>query len=353
MNDDFAYTEVLKLPEAKKLLAAIENPGKNLAWKEWSGEGGYDTEVKYDPISHDELAKIVLPEVCSSIAISAEETLVTADGMADFVPMMGEDWLPPEYGDEAGISIGVFVDDLKCPIHLSYSMEAGMHFFDRNFNRCQEISIQFGKSLLGRFPQELLANPPETKVFHEFAFKLLADFSIPTKKSKKVLEAHIFDGPCIRLTFPMDDDQSIYHRFMALTRFLLESSSLDYFFILESVRLGETASFEGKPVNVTNDANVLLRRVVETAAHPSYELSYSKVGPEDWKTREKRRKKAKEPVHQTLGYLTLENKSSTEVTLRYDQEGYVFTLNFDDPVGLGLFPQTKLFTKSTWKSGAE
>jgi hypothetical protein len=352
-NDDFAYTEFLQLPEARKLLAAIEKPGKDASWKEWSGEGGYDTEVKYDSLTHEELTRIVLPEVCSSISITASERLMTAYGMADFIPMMGEDWLPPDYGDDYRLIVRLYIDELVAPISLSYSKESGMHFFERPFNRSQELSIQFGKSLLRRFPEELLANPPDTKVFHEFVVKLLDDFSIPTKKSKKVLEAHTFDGPCIRLKFAMDDNQSIYHRFMAMTRFLLKSSSLDYFFTLETARLGETTSFEGKPVNTTKDANELLRRVVETAAYPSYDLRYSKVGPEDWKTREKRRKKAKEPVHQTLGYLKLENGTSAEVTLRYDRDGYVFTLNFDDQMGLPLFPQTKLFTKTTWKSGAE
>jgi hypothetical protein len=100
--------------------------------------------------------------------------------------------------------------------------------------------------------------------------------------------------------------------------------------------------------NFREEAQELLQRTLDLNRQETYSVSYLHVGPEDWRAREKRRKKWKKLIEQELGSITFENGSRADVSLIIEAEGYRFRLDFADLESQFRFAETKAFALTQW-----
>ena len=100
--------------------------------------------------------------------------------------------------------------------------------------------------------------------------------------------------------------------------------------------------------NFREEAQELLQRTLDLNRQDTFSVSYLHVGPEDWRAREKRRKKWKKLIEQELGSITFENGSRADVSLIIEAEGYRFRLDFADPESQFRFAETKAFALTQW-----
>lgn len=100
--------------------------------------------------------------------------------------------------------------------------------------------------------------------------------------------------------------------------------------------------------NFREEAQELLQRTLDLNRQETFSGSYLHVGPEDWRAREKRRKKWKKLMEQELGSITFENGSRADVSLIIEAEGYRFRLDFADPESQFRFAETKAFALTQW-----
>lgn len=353
MSDNlFAFTEVMPLPEAKKLLTFLQKPGKDGRWQDWSGEGGFETEVKRDGLKGDELAALELPSYISSISIWSEELRNTnGEDLPNDLFLGGDDWPVPDYDCNSAVRFDVFIPDLGYPLRMAHTKQTEMRFFGRSFNACEGFMIQ--TSTEGSLPgQDSLVLPEGNKVA-EFLDALRKRFSFPSKDSECVLDTLPVANGGFAYYLAPSKASWLENGFRHMIESLIHESPAAEFKITARIDIGITLNFHGQTRNVREDAQELLRRIGEHNSYASHDLTYYVVGPQDWRGREKSRKKWKKPIHQELGTATLENGATATAKLRIEKDGYVFTLDFESDEDFCRFPKTKLFGKTLWNSGAE
>jgi hypothetical protein len=348
----FAFTDELSLPEAKKLLAFLQKPGKGGRWQDWSGEGGFETEVKGDGLKGEELAALELPSYVSSVSVWSEELRdINGEGLPEDLFLGGDNWAVPDYDCNSVVRFDVMVPGLGYPLRIAHTKQTERRFFGRNFNACEGFIIETSsKNFLSG--QAALVFPEAEKVA-EFLNVLRKRFSFPSKDSECVVDTiPVADGG---FAYYLDSLKTNWLRnsFRLMVEELINESPAPEFKISANIRIGENLTFHGQTRNVREDAQELLKRIGEHNAYSSYDLTYYVVGPQDWRGREKSRKKWKKPIHQELGTATLENGAVATAKLRIEKDGYVFTLDFENDEDFLRFPETKLFGKFKWNSGAE
>jgi hypothetical protein len=349
----FAFTDELPLPEAKKLLAFLQKPGKNGRWRDWSGEGGFEIEVKRNGLRGEELSALELPAYISSISVSSENSqkLGVAGDLPDHLFLGGDDWRVPDYDCQSAARFDIQAGEFNYPLRICHTKQTEMRFYGRSFNACEGFMIQAStkNSLTG---QDSLALPTADTVNH-FIDVLRGRFGFPSQDSDGILESSSI--PKGGFVYYLDPSKAewLKHGFREMMEIMIGEAASSDFKITARINIGSTLKFNGQTRNVREDAQELLQRIGEHNSYPTYDLTYYVVGPQDWRGREKSRKKWKKPIHQELGTAALENGAVATVKLRIEKEGYVFTLDFEREEDFGRFPGTKLFEKFKWNSGAE
>jgi hypothetical protein len=349
----FAFTDELSLPEAKKLLTFLQKPSKGGLWRDWSGEGGFETEVKQDGVTREELAVLELPAYISSISVSSENT--QKPGVVGDLPnhlfLGGDDWSVPDDDCISGVRFDIMIGELHYLLRICHTKQTEMRFYGRSFNACEGFMIETSakNSLSGQSSLSL----PEAERVDTFIDVLRRRFAFPSQDSDGILESSsISKGGFVYYLDP-PKAKWLNQRFREMVQWMIAEVPSSEIKITADIDIGITLNFHGQTRNVREDAQELLKRIGEYNSYPSYDLTYYVVGPQDWRGREKSRKKWKKPIYQELGTATLENGAVATVKLRIEKEGYVFTLDFEKEEDFGLFPGTKLFEKFKWNSGAE
>lgn len=354
MSDDlFVFTETLPLSDAKKLLAALQKPGKKGAWQDWSGKGGFETEVKLSGLTGRQVGELQLPIFCSRLMLETSDWIQPRNNLLpEFLFLGGDEWTLPEYGDSNKIQLIVFIKELNYPVWVSYQNECSMQFM-RSYNICRIMEVYTGASRFTHVPIQINSEEPSAEQFDAYMNKLWRRYDIPNRLSPQCLE--FYDNGTLRWGghFSPTETDWFVTNFRKMIQDLIVESPAESYLVRAFADLGLMSKFHGKVVNVTNDAQGLLKCVAQRNSYDSYDVTYSVVGPQNWRGREKSRKKWKRPINQDLGVLTLEDGTTATVSLRIEKEGYVFTLEFEDIDGLAAFRETKLFQKTHWNLGAE
>lgn len=93
------YTDILPLTEARKLLAAIQKPGRQGQWRTMCNVAdGILIEIDFkENITRHDLKKVVMPEYTSYIDISRQK-IVSRDSLPQDLFLCGDDWSLSEKG---------------------------------------------------------------------------------------------------------------------------------------------------------------------------------------------------------------------------------------------------------------
>ncbi len=348
MNDRlFLHSNTIPLPDAKKLLAAIQKPAKNGSWQDWSGEGGFITEVKLGPVCGPDVGRIDLPGFVVGLLVSVDESKIpSSDEIPDSMFLGGNDWVIPDYDCTSLIRFEIVEPELAYPMWYSYQKITNMRFFGRDYNSCNKLIV--GPCFKAQ--DHIL---PDRETVDSVIEKLKIRFDIPKMTDKGFLEASSRSKGGFDYNFDPERNTWLSENFRDMVEKQVEGAAPDRFSIVAHVNIGGVARFHGEQRNVREEAQELLRRISEKGGYSSYDVTYYWVGPQDWKDREKSRKKWTTTIHQELGTLTLEDGTYATVKLRIEKEGYVFTLDFEDVDALATFRGTKLFQKTHWNLGAE
>lgn len=354
MSDNlFTFTSTLSLADAKKLLAAIQKTGKDRQWQDWSGEGGFETEVKCEGLSASELAKLELPLYVSSIYIVSREMYGTANGssLPRSLFLGGDEWTVPAYDCNSSIRCIVVLRGLDYPVYVCHTKQTERRFYGRKFNACEGFMIE--ARLSPEFSEVDFSTMPSAERVKEVLEELRVGFQFPGEGAKGILEYRpLGNGGFVYYLDPAVNDWP-NHGFKDMVEKLMAESPLPSSELRAQIDIGSTLKFHGETRNVRDDAQVLLERIGLHNSYASYDLTYYVVGPQDWRGREKSRKKWKKPIYQELGTATLENGAVATAKLRIEKDGYVFTLDFQKEEDFFHFPETKLFEAVQWISGAE
>jgi hypothetical protein len=344
----FIFSSPLPFAAAKKLLTAIQKPAKNDSWQDWSGEEGFDTEVQLASISTSDIGKINLPAFISSIKVTMDaEIAPISSRVPDSIFLGGDEWVVPEYDCTSSVRFEIVEPELCCIMRYSFSKLTNRRFFGRKFNVCDRFVIE--PSSEKAEGQKL----PDAEAIDLVVNKLKDRFNFPGPINRGFLESLIMGEGGFCYDFDPKENDWLRKNFRKMVETLSEETTSERFRIDVRISIGGMAKFHGESRNVREDAQELLRRISEKNNYSSYGVTYCSLGPQDWKDREKSRKKWKKPIHQELGTLTLEDGTCATMKLRIEKEGYVFTLDFDDVDGLAAFRETKYFQKTHWNLGAE
>lgn len=349
MSDNtFLFSDILALPVAKKVLTTMQRPPEGGSWQDWSGEGGFDNEVKLGAVSASSLGKVSLPAFVSSIYILVEENVIAnPSAIPGSLFLGGDDWMIPDYDCSSSVRFEIVEPSLAYPIRYSFSKLTDRRFYGRKFNSSHRFVI------VPCFETDDFPTTPSTEKVESIINKLKKRFKILGKENEGFLEDLPVGGGGFSYDFDPQKNNWLCENFRMMAETLVGDTNSDTFGMFVQIGIGGTMKFHGESRNVREDAQELLRRISEKNGYSFYDITYHAVGPQEWKDREKSRKKWKKPIHQELGTLTLEDGTCATVKLRIEKEGYVFTLDFDDVDGLAAFRETKYFQKTHWNLGAE
>jgi hypothetical protein len=233
-------------------------------------------------------------------------------------------------------------------VSLRLSKQAGMRWFEREYDKCLEISMGLGNLLYLISLDEVNANCGS----EESLMKLWKIMFLPDEQADGFLEAvhyenshdYYFDP----LAFPASDDL-----IRQVVNKLIDESPIKRLYVWGQAELGGQALLSGQSVDVTESARDLLVKVAAQKSYSLYDISFSYLGPRSWRDRERSRKKWKKAIHEELGTVTWENGAMAKASLGIEKDGYIIYLIFDSDDDLIEFTNSKMFQKTKWHSGAK
>lgn len=352
------YAKYLSLKDARMLVKDLTGSKVLTSWKAWSGKGGQKITFNTIPITRNELGKLVLPEHVTGINIERNrEIWPTKEGYVRLSLMGGDDWKPPEYGDETAIGIRFVEQSIHYPISIRASIQGGGRFF-KNLPANQFCEITIREWPWGEEQWDFL-RPVDREDQGEFnragCVEVLDNFQ--NRLMELIPAEHVLPDedqhPISRQwRYPLEMSREVIEAFHELVGPMVNRSPESYYKSYAFASIGGQASFQGESVDATADAKHLVKCVLEHNNLPIYQYYYSYLGNRTWRDREKLRKKRK-VTYEELGTATFTKGGSMVLHLTYGPEGYDLRLEFPDQDSHNIFFESRLFKKWDWISAAQ
>jgi len=350
------HTKTLPLTKAKQLLAAVKKPGKKGAWCDYGGEDGVLTEVDHEHLSFEQLKKIQLPEFCCCIRASSQVTLNSVEDFPVSFDVFRKGSPLWQQGASNFVRVRYISRRFNSPVSVCFSQETESQYSRTNWDAACEFTMSWGTRGTRMADREGLTSkkdwPEKEQECTSEMNSFIQKYAIPQDGSEGVIIVQRYQESMrviMNLQHPWVADNHEY-----MIRELCKEDALGPIHLTTSFSLGAALTWvKGGKQNIRNEALEIIELMQKREDSDDFSVLYSMLKPEDWRKRETRRKKWKEPILQELGNLTLENQTIAQVRILIEKDGYVFIIDFSDDDEAMLFPDTRLFKKVEWHSDVE
>jgi len=356
MESPCAHTQHLSAEEAKKLYTYLTKPKPPA---EWDDEGGASREITLTDVDRSKLTGLRLPKFCSDFNIKGtrDEWQRRKDDLPPTYFLGGDDWFPPEYGDNFIGRIQVVLKELNYPIEVFYSRESGLRFSRKSFNSAVGFGIEFPKVddyILKNSNKLRFGDYPSLEQQRSCLEGLIKRFDFPNKDTPDILEDCSNGVSSIQRTSVMmvpETCEWFRGGFQAMMKELIEESPSEYYSSYMVATIGGYCQFNGELHKVNEITKDLLDRIARENDIAKYEITYGDIGPCTWSKVTKVKRKVKYPCVSELGIVTLEDGTKGDVSLTTYEDGYSFSVTFENLEDFYNFYTSKLFKKAHWECG--
>lgn len=353
----FARSQILPLPEARKIWKAIANPGVKFSFEEKGCKGGAEVETHRIGLTMKDLMELKVSNNTSSFRLGTtrhELILDTQDlSHTDILNqcfLADVDYPIPNYGWVSKIIVHMVPRGLCWPLTFKYEVNNILKAFGRKYDLCHEVSIFESLDNANRFGKLLADNgicmgvkEPLLRPAGKIIEDLFQEHGLPKEGDKGFFEERISytERSC---KFDPTSAPWGWNQFQSMIRNISGQSLCPKSVIWSDVHPGFL--FNGS--NMSGDIEKLIKHVVDHSLYEKFDATFSETVSMSWSKREKLRKKWKQPILQEVGSLKFNGGGEAEVKIIIEKEGYVFHIEFESPENIMAFEKSPIWKKAEW-----
>jgi len=352
------HTSTLPLSEARNLHNHLKKSKAAWRWSDFGGEGGVLSEITFDNYSAEQVRNIQIPDYCPCFTILGRKEIPWNE-LPEIKNPCGRDWKLWEKGGRWSVKVTFYSKKLQRPVMVALKTDNEGDYYrpDSKIRASTEIEIHWNdlqkKFLPKNEKKENLYRKKSDPELIRTIKSLIEKYFCPNGQDIKILEsAFVKQAGFARYTMNFGSPWAI-NTTAKLIRELSKNNEKRGFTYRAEVSQGGFSTICLGPENINLQVEDMVSRFLDHGSYDSIKGNYSIIKPEDWRAREKRRKKWKKPMVQELGSLHFKKSGEADVKICIEKEGYIFYLDFDSEDSAFAFPDSPLFKKADWHSETE